>query len=242
MPADPLPLLHRDPHLVAWLKPSGLLVHNSAWSGPREESLARHARAVLGVPVFGVHRLDRGASGVVLLALDADTARALQDAWHGPPTRKHYLALVRGNLEGAQVVDHPVTGEDGVRRDARSTVRALCPGVTERVTLVAVEIHTGRHHQVRRHLKHLRHPVVGDASHGDNRFNRALVGQGGPTRLALHAHRLTLTHPVTGEALALHAPVPADLATPLDTLLGPGWRARVAAEVDGLDATVERRN
>lgn len=236
MPATPpaavLPVLHRDDRLLAVDKPSGLLVHRG-WGGDRVTALDL-ARRIAGRRVHPVHRLDRGTSGVLVFALDAEAARRLGAAFAGDrggegepggpveKIEKVYVALVRGRAPEATVVDHPIPrAEGGPRVPAVTAVLRL--GLAEpepgRVySLVEARPATGRLHQVRRHLKHLAHPVIGDVEYGKGEHNRFFRERFGLRRLALHALALTLPHPESGEPLRLVAPVPADLAGPLAAL------------------------
>jgi len=161
-----------------------------------------------------VHRLDRGTSGVLVFALSPQMAAALQRQLEEGGVRKRYLALVRGVTPDEGVIDSPVPkAEDGPRVPARTAFRRLF--VFDRFSLVQAEPHTGRLHQIRRHLKHLGHPVVGDVNYGRGEINRLFRERYGLFRIALHARSLELAHPRTGAPLCFRAPVPEDLAGPL---------------------------
>ncbi len=213
-------VLSRDDHLIAFDKPSGLAVHRGM---ARDAVVATDlAREVAGAPVFLVHRLDRGTSGVLLFALDADRARALGRAWEEGLIEKRYLALVRGVPEPEGVIDHPVPrDEGGPRVPAVSHYRRVA--VTEpqshlegrRFSLVEVRPKTGRFHQIRRHLKHIGHPIAGDVNYGRGEINRMLRERAGLHRIALHAASITLQGP---SPLTIEAPLPPDLADPLAAL------------------------
>ncbi|MFH2007979.1 MAG: pseudouridine synthase [bacterium] len=208
-------------------KPSGWLVHNSAWSGPREVSLLQRLRATVGGALHPVHRLDRGASGLVLFARSPEAARAWQQAWQSPDLAKRYVAVVRGRLLEATTVDHPIrdqrTGGSQERaRPARSVITPLAVSPVERCSLVQVLLVTGRRHQARRHLKHLSHPIVGDTTWGKGDVNRHFRETYALNRLALHAGSLEITHPQTGERLDLQAPLPQDLARVVSQLFPDG--------------------
>jgi len=222
-------VLYRDDRLLAVDKPSGLLVHRG-WGGDRVTALDL-ARRIAGRRVHPVHRLDRGTSGVLVFALDVEAARRLGEAFaadRAGKVEKSYVALVRGRAPEHAVVDHPIPrSEGGPRVPAVTVVRRL--GVAEpepgRVySLVEARPATGRLHQVRRHLKHLAHPVIGDVEYGKGEHNRFFRERFGLHRLALHALALTLPHPATGERLRIAAPVPADLAGPLAALGLPPFR------------------
>jgi tRNA pseudouridine65 synthase len=210
-------ILYRDEHLIALCKPTGMLVHRGwAKDGPIALTVARE---LAGAPVWPVHRLDRGTSGVLMFALSAIAARGLHTLFEQGLVRKRYLALVRGCPPAEGVIDHPVRrGEAGPRVPAVTEFRRLMVAAQERVALVEARPRTGRLHQIRRHLKHLGHPVIGDANYGKGALNRDFRARYGLARLALHALAATLTHPHTGEPLTIFAPVPADLAEPLARL------------------------
>ncbi|HUH04762.1 MAG TPA: pseudouridine synthase [Kofleriaceae bacterium] len=208
-------ILYRDEALVAVAKPSGLLVHRG-WGRDRDVLMTR-VRDQLEAYVYPVHRLDRGASGVVLFALGPESARVLCGAFERGEVEKRYLALVRGVPPEAGVIDHPVPRAPG---------EARVPAVTEyrrlevfgRYALVEARPRTGRFHQIRRHLKHLSCPLIGDSNYGKSEHNRLLRERYGLARLALHAASLAFAHPVDGRPMSIEAPVPADLAEPLARL------------------------
>lgn len=201
-------VLARHDDLVFVDKPAGLLVHNSAWAGPREHTLVDEVDTALGAGWHPLHRLDRQTSGVVAFAPQAQVAR-LQAAL--ATADKRYWALVRGHLRARVEVDHAIVDdEDGERvaRPAQSVVTPLLLSPVERCSLVEVQLLTGRRHQARRHLKHLAHPVLGDATHGKGPLNRDFRERYGLARMALHARALTLdgrraTSPLPAELVAV---------------------------------------
>jgi tRNA pseudouridine65 synthase len=215
-------ILYRDDQLVAIDKPPGLLVHRTGLDAGETRFALQLLRDQLGRPVWPVHRLDKGTSGVLLFALDAATASTLGRRFeHGEALRKTYLAVVRGWPEDDGLIDHPLArlsddaraGRDEIQ-DARSRFRTLeryelpLPGArfaTTRCALVELRPLTGRRHQLRRHMKHIAHPIIGDATHGKGPLNRAVAGMLGVNRLWLHALLLELEHPVTGRALRIQA-------------------------------------
>jgi tRNA pseudouridine65 synthase len=208
-------LLFRDERLAAFAKPSGLLVHRG-WG---DDALVGMdvARAMLGVRVHPVHRLDRATSGVLLFALDPESAAALCRRFEAGEVEKTYLALVRGVPPEAGVVDHPVPKtEGGPRVPAVTAFRRV--HTVDRWSLVEAAPRTGRLHQIRRHLKHLGHPLVGDVNYGKGDVNRLFRERFGLHRLALHAAAIGLAHPFTGAPLTIAAPLPPDLAGPLGAM------------------------
>lgn len=222
-----LRILHRDERLVAVDKPPGLLVHRTGLDAGETRFAVQLLRDQLGQPVWPAHRLDKGTSGVLLFALDAETASRLgQVLATGEGVRKRYRAVVRGWPPAEGFIDHPLKREaDGAgitellqaaqtRHQRLATWEVPLPYggfPSTRCALVALEPLTGRRHQLRRHMKHLSHPIVGDATHGKGPLNRDLAQWLGLQRLWLHALRLELPHPHTGAPLAIEAP------------LGPEW-------------------
>lgn len=210
-----LPILHRDGELVAVDKPSGIAVHRG-WSKEKIVVLTV-ARDLLGRRVYPVHRLDRATSGVLLLALDPQTARRLQELFEAGRLEKRYLALVRGITPDVGVIDYPLPrSSEGPRVPALTEYRRLA--TFERYSLVEAIPKTGRLHQIRRHFKHISHPLIGDVRYGKGEHNRLFRERFGLHRLALHAAELAFDHPTTGERLRIEAPLPVDLAGPLERM------------------------
>ena len=211
--ADGLSILYRDDVLVAVCKPSGLAVHRG-WARDPTYAL-NEVRDILGQWVYPVHRLDRATSGVLVFALDPDTARRVQTQFTTGRVEKRYLALVRGIPSESGVIDHPVkrTLRGKERAPAVTQYRRL--GTFERFALVEAVPRTGRLHQIRRHFKHLSHPLIGDVRYGKGELNRHFRERFDLHRLALHALEIRLEHPGDGTALRWVAQVPQDLAKPL---------------------------
>lgn len=211
-------LLHSDAHLAVFFKPSGMLVHRGMASD--DHTLMDHARDQFGHRVHPVHRLDRGTSGVLVVALAPSIAAALQAAWTNGAVKKTYVAVVRGTPPAQGTIDYPIPRAEGAaeRVDSLTTFRTLQSSTTERVSLVEACPRTGRFHQVRRHLKHINHPVIGDANYGDNKFNRAVRERHGLMRLGLHCWKVELDHPVSGTRLVLVAELPEDLTGPMGSM------------------------
>jgi len=199
-------IVHRDARCVVVDKPSGVATHRGWDDG--DDALLQRVRDAVGRYVYPVHRLDRGASGLVLFALDGEAARAFSLAW--PEADKRYLAITRGHPPAHLMIDHPIPrapGEDRVF--ARTEIwRRETFG---RYALVAARLHTGRLHQIRRHLKHLSCPLIGDVRYGKGEHNRVFRTDHALHRLALHATDLAVDHPEGGR-LAVTSPLPGDLA------------------------------
>ena len=208
-------------------KPPGLLVHRTGLDAGETRFALQLLRDQLGRAVWPVHRLDKGTSGVLLFALDAGTARALGQAFEAPDAvHKTYVAVVRGWPPAQGLIDHPLKRMEDDARVGREEVQAaqtryrtlahyelpLPHGSfpTTRCARVELQPLTGRRHQLRRHLKHIAHPILGDATHGKGALNRAVAALLGVQRLWLHALRLELPHPVSGVPLAIEAPAGPD--------------------------------
>lgn len=237
-----LQILYEDDDLLVIDKPSGLLVHRG-W-GRDDVVLVDLVRDYTGAAtVHPVHRLDRATSGVVLFARHPAAARSLGMAFDTQDVHKRYLALVRGVPKLAhQRVDHPLPRkEDGPRVPAATTVTRLGHVETEprHLSLVLAEPHTGRPHQVRRHLKHINHPIIGDSKYGKNKLNRSFRESHHLERMALHACTLTLRHPSLDETMTFDAPLPPSLSEPLQRM---GFAPELWMNLDsGLDAAVRGR-
>jgi tRNA pseudouridine65 synthase len=220
-----LDVLHRDDHLAIVDKPAGLMVHDSALARGETDFAADRLREQFGKPIFLVHRLDRATSGCLLLAFDRDTASALGRMVMTHGFEKDYLAICRGWPEETFTVDHPLDGGPGkpvkkpaithFERLATAELAVPSPGFdTSRYALLRVQPRTGRFRQIRRHLKHLSHHLIGDTSHGDGRHNRTFRMLG-IHRMLLHAQRLAFVHPQGGERIEAVAPVDAEFARAL---------------------------
>lgn len=195
-----LTVLFLDDRVVAIDKPPGMLVHRSKESADRVFVL-QTLRDQLGRRVYPVHRLDRPASGVMAFGLDPDAARDLQESLRD--ATKEYLVMVRGETAPAFSSDRPLTSDKGVKQEARTDFERI--ESRRGFTLLQARPATGRRHQIRRHLAHLGHQVVGDTQHGKGRINRWLREEYGLPRLFLHASR------VECPMLRAEAPLPGDL-------------------------------
>ncbi len=207
-------------------KPAHVPVHDSAYVRCAD-TLIRAARLELDDDVHPVHRLDRPASGCVLLALGREHVHDLAQALSGG--RKRYLAFVRGSISerGPVVVERPLDkpGSD-MARPARTRLQPIASSEDPRCSLVLAEPTTGRFHQIRRHIRSLSHPILGDSSHGDTRINRWWREEYGLTRLGLHGLSLELQL-ADGERIVVVCPVPDDLRLLWKRL--PWWDAAKAA-------------
>lgn len=237
-----LEIVFHDEHLVAINKPSGLLVHRSPIDRHETRFALQLLRDQLGQPVFPVHRLDKPTSGLLLFALSAPIARLLGEQFQHQQVRKTYLAVVRGHCLGEGLIDHPLkedpddyadSRQDKPAQDAQTRYRHLASVElpfqvdkypSSRYSLVECQPLTGRKHQIRRHLKHINHPIIGDAKHGKGRHNRMFQQALGCQRLLLAATEMALSHPVEQTPLTLVAPLEANFYQLLHQL---GWQTAV---------------
>lgn len=211
----PLEIIYHDDDLVAVNKPAGMSVHRG-WARDGIPAL-QVLRNQIGCAVYPVHRLDRPTSGVLLFATSGEVHRLVQQQFNAHTVEKRYLALCRGHDEALTHIDHPLAKrEDLEPRPAVTDFKFL--GHFERYGLFEARPRTGRLHQIRRHLRHASHPIIGDVRYGKGEHNRIFRTRFGFHRLALHAVSLTLTHPKTQQPLTLHAPLPADFSQLLQTL------------------------
>jgi 23S rRNA pseudouridine1911/1915/1917 synthase len=228
--AIPLDVLYEDEHLLAVNKAAGMVVHPGVGTGEDTLVHALLAHCVGGLSGVGgverpgiVHRLDKGTSGVLLVAKNDAAHRGLSEQFAGRQLRKEYLALVAGvprlrsgTIERA-ISRHPVhrermtVGEGG--RPAR-TDWEIVETFGTRAALIRCHIHSGRTHQIRVHLKSIGHPLIGDHTYGWKTDPELPE----PGRVMLHAERIAFLHPITARPLDLRAPLPADFTNLLATL------------------------
>jgi len=236
-----LDILFRDEHFVAVTKPAGLLVHRSDLDRHETEFALQLVRDQMGRHVYPVHRLDRPTSGVLLFALSPEAARRAGEAFDSDLVRKTYLAVVRGIAAEAALIDYPLqelperfaAKNEIVNGDAKEAVTAfrrlavvelplpLGKFPTVRYSLLEVRPRTGRRHQIRRHLKHLFHPIIGDTTYGEGRHNRLFRNELGCSRMLLHAAELSFPHPWSGEPVTISAPLDEEFTNVMYRL---GWR------------------
>ncbi|WP_246167742.1 tRNA pseudouridine(65) synthase TruC [Propionivibrio limicola] len=239
-PKEELPILYRDEYLIAVHKPSGLLVHRTFLDRHETRFAVQLLRDQIGQHVHPTHRLDRGTSGILLFALDRDVCSAVGKQFEAQNVDKTYLAIVRGYPDEAGRIDHPLTRQfddyefrksagTAEAQEAVTTFRRLATVElpypvdrypTSRYALLELKPETGRKHQLRRHLKHISHPIIGDATYGKGRHNRLFQELFGCHRLLLACTELRLTHPVSGDALRITCPLAEEFRSVLVRL---GW-------------------
>jgi tRNA pseudouridine65 synthase len=225
--SQPLSIIHQDDDLVAIKKASGLLVHRSPIDKHETRFAVQELRNQLGRHVYPLHRLDKPTSGVLMFALSNEAASFYSQQFRDHQVRKTYLALVRGHGPETMSIDHSLRDEGdkyagielgGKAKEALTHVQCVrqfeIPLVvdrypTTRLSLMRCEPVTGRKHQIRRHLKHIGHPIVGDSRHGKGLLNRACEGYFGAGRLWLACTQMVLKRR-DGSLLVINAPLEED--------------------------------
>jgi len=220
-----LEILYQDEHLVVINKPSGLLVHKSPIDKRETNFALQILRDQIGEYVYPVHRLDKPTSGVLIFALSSNVAKLLSEAFRANEIKKEYMAVVRGYTEYEELIDYDlkVILDKKADRDRdqnkepqsaqtyyeRLKIMELPYPVSRypvaRYSLVKLYPKTGRKHQLRRHMKHILHPIVGDTKYGRNEHNRLFREKFDCHRLLLHASRIYFIHPITQKFLVIDA-------------------------------------
>ncbi len=243
---EPLDILYQDDHFIAVNKPAGLLVHRSKIDRHETRFAMQTVRDQVGRHVFPVHRLDKPTSGVLVFGFSSEAARRLAEVFAQRAVVKTYLAVVRGYVDAQGVIDYPLKEPFDKKTDARvrrdkpaqpalTAYRRLAQVEvpyavgrypTSRYSLVEARPETGRMHQIRRHFKHIFHPVIGDGKHGEGRHNRFFSTRYGCSRLLLAATEVSLNHPYSEAALTIVAPLDDAFIAVIDQLR---WRDAVPA-------------
>lgn len=234
-----LPIVYQDDYIAVIDKPAGLLVHRTMLARGEKWFAMQLLRDQIGQHVFPVHRLDRPTSGLMVFALSAEIATAMGQLFAEQKVHKEYHAVVRGYLPGAGRIDYPLKEElDAIADKMADANKAAQSAITDyscvqqielpyavskqhatsRYSLLRLSPHTGRKHQLRRHMAHLRHPIVGDTNHGDGRHNKFFRNHFHIHRLLLAATALSFPHPVTGELLNFTIPLPHEFNVPFALL------------------------
>jgi 23S rRNA pseudouridine1911/1915/1917 synthase len=232
----PLDIVFEDDHLLVLNKPPGLVVHPGAgnWSGTLLNALLYRFPELQSIPRAGiVHRLDKQTSGLMVVARTLQAHKSLVDALQLRDVSREYIALVEGKLIAGGCVEEPI-GRHPVERKRMAVRENGKPAVThyrinkryQSHTLLDVKLETGRTHQIRVHMAHIHHSIVGDPVYGNRRRvpkgmkEADLLALRGFRRQALHAKRLGLVHPGSGEAVSWEAPIPDDYTELLSMLEG----------------------
>ena len=220
-----LEVLFQDEYLVAINKPSGLLVHKSMIDKHEIYFAMKILSEQIGQWVYPVHRLDKPTSGVLLFALDSHTAKLISEQFSSHTIEKTYIAICRGYVNAEGLINHPLTQKldkisdkdtSKVKEAQEALTRYRCLGQVEiqeqvgkyetvRYSLVELKPQTGRKHQLRRHMKHINHHLLGDTKYGRGEHNIFIRKRYGVNRLLLHAINLELVHPYTKDKICLSA-------------------------------------
>lgn len=232
-----LSIIYQDEDLVVIDKPSGLMVHRSKMAHGVKEFALQLLRDQIGRKVYPVHRLDRPTSGILVFALSEQVLAEVSGQFERCETRKKYQCVVRG-FSGEGVIDYPLSDpvddrrllRQGVTHEAKESVseyRTLehyelpWPSgkfQTTRYSLVEVYPKTGRRHQIRKHMDHIAHPIIGDTRYGQGSHNRRFREEFDCHRLLLAATSLEMVHPVTGQPLTLEVPPAKEMTAVIDRL------------------------
>lgn len=216
MPDLQLPILYQDTHFVAINKPNGLLVHRTKIAKYETEFALQKLRDQIEQKVFPIHRLDRKTSGVLLFGLSSEAAKAGQQLIENQSITKKYLAIVRGYFTEVVDLDYDLTTEQGKKQSSQTLFKPLMKTEipipshkfpTSRYSLIEAYPKTGRQHQIRKHLAHLRHYIIGDRKHGDNTQNKLFDAHFQMTTMMLHASEMTFKHPFSNEEILIFAPL-----------------------------------
>ena len=237
---EQLNILYRDEHFIAINKPAGLLVHRSEIDRHETRFAIQILRNQIGQRVYPVHRLDKPTSGVLLFALHQEANQHLTQAFMNNSVRKTYLAVVRGYTDERGHIDHPLSrmldriadkdaqpgkAAQSATTDYRRLATIELPYRVDRYpssrySLVELKPATGRKHQLRRHMKHINHPIIGDTTHGKSKHNRLFTDKFGSKRLLLAATQIRFNHPYTGRETTIQSPLEQNFSHLLATL---GW-------------------
>ena len=225
-----LNILFEDENLILIDKPAGLLVHRTGLAAGEDENALIQLRDQIGSWVSPVHRLDRATSGILLFAKNEEILPQLKARFMDREVRKFYLTVARGiPTEKEGLIDQALESERSKKlQEAQTKYRVLAESEipfnstgrypTSRYSLLEMELLTGRTHQIRRHLAHVRHYIIGDRKHGDNKQNIFFEKQFGLQNLLLHAWKLSFQHPISEEKISLECPPPAHFRTILQDL------------------------
>ncbi len=220
-----LAILYRDKYFIAVNKPAGMLVHRSKIDRHETEFVLQTLRDQIGQTVYPIHRLDKPTSGVLLFAFDPSHTQLLQAIWHDG-VEKTYLAVVRGFFKGRVDLDKPLRTIDPFKannsekeQSARTVFfnlahcqinKPIDKFPSARYSLIKAYPQNGRKHQIRRHLKHLSHPIIGDTAYGKSLHNHFFQDNFGIKRLLLHCFEIRFQHPLTKKPVIITAPVDND--------------------------------
>jgi len=224
-----LQILHQDEHLIAISKPHGLAVHASKMHRFDDFFALQVLRDQIGQKVYPAHRLDKKTSGVLLFGLEKEMDSKLQMLFAANEVKKTYHAILRGFVKEDGVVDYILTNNQAKEQEAISAYRVLenfeidlpfGAHPTSRYCLAELKPETGRYHQLRKHMSHIQHPIIGDRPHGCNKQNKLWKERFNNDCMLLHAQRIQFVHPITNEELDITAPYSTAFLHGLEILKG----------------------
>ncbi len=209
-----LEIIYQDDYIVSINKPHGLLVHKSKIAHDVKVFALQTLRNQINKQVYPAHRLDRKTSGILLFALDKNSLANIREQFDKKQVAKTYKALVRGWTPDAFTIDKPLINEKGKEQEALTHFRTIekyekpwqiGKFSTSRYSLLEVKPETGRMHQIRKHLNHFRHPIIGDRPHGCNKQNKFFLEKFEFNTMLLHAESLVIKHPKTNNLIKIKA-------------------------------------
>lgn len=209
-----LEIVYEDEDIIAINKPHGLLVHKSKMAADADEFALQMLRDQINQHVYPAHRLDRKTSGILLFSLNKEIDSAIQQLFAEQKIKKTYWAVVRGFTPDQESIDYPLKKENGTLQEAITHFKTLKrfeiplqsgKHLTSRYSLIEIEPETGRMHQIRKHMAHIFHPILGDRPHGCNKQNKLWKNNFGMDTMMLHAKKLEFTHPRTQIKIEIQA-------------------------------------
>lgn len=222
-----LEIIYEDEYIVAINKPHGLLVHRSRIATNTNVYALQMLRDQLNMYMYPIHRLDRKTSGVLLFAKNSESVRIFQKALQNINTQKRYLAITRGYFPNHIELSHPLINDKGKVQDASTSFTCLDRREldmpfgkfsTSRYSLIEAVPKTGRMHQIRKHLSHLSHPIIGDRPHGCNKQNKLFLEKWDMKTMMLHAKSFKTVHPITKKEMTIHAELHAEFVRMISVL------------------------
>ena len=220
-------ILYEDDHYIAINKPPGILVHKTKISEDTQFVL-QLLRDQIGQRIYPVHRLDRGTSGVLVFGKTKESAALLSEQFRAKTVSKKYLAIIRGYVEAEGTIDYPLEGKPHLPKQEAIThfkklketemSFAVNRYPTSRYSLIEITLETGRRPQIRRHLAHVRHPVIGDKRHGDCKHNKYFSQTFHLNRMLLHASTFQFLHPISQKDILIKAAMDSEFERAIATL------------------------
>lgn len=222
-----LQICYQDDDLIAINKPHGLLVHRSPIATNTDEFAVQILRDQINEYVYPVHRLDRKTGGVLLFAKNKAANALMQKQFAKRETDKTYIAIVRGYTPESDTIDYDLMNDRGKVQNAITGYRTLQQSEipissgtfpTSRYSLVELKPETGRMHQLRKHMNHIRHPIIGDRPHGCSKQNRFFKAEFDMMTMMLHSQTLSFHHPLSGVKVDIHAPLQSEFQRMINAL------------------------